>query len=160
MRIKVITVKKTTMANHDKGCICCRRIANDVCEYTSTVTKQSYTIDGNYTCKTKNCIYLATCGICDNQYVGKTTMSMRKRHQLHRRDIKANIGGLGAHFFKHAEEMKININTNMEEIMQHFKLFIITSANKCSIEEWEDMEAIMMQTLRTTQDHGGINING
>ena len=42
--------------------------------------------------------------------------------------------------------------------MQHFKLCIITSANKYSIEEWEDMEAIMMQTLRTTQDHGGINI--
>ena len=42
--------------------------------------------------------------------------------------------------------------------MQHFKLCIITSANICSIEEWEDMEAIMMQTLRTTQDHGGINI--
>ena len=42
--------------------------------------------------------------------------------------------------------------------MQHFKLCIITSANKCSIEEWEDMEAIMMQTLKTTQDYGGINI--
>ena len=57
------------MANHDKGCICCRRIANDVSKYTSTVTKQSYTIDGNYTCKTNNCIYLVTCGICDKQYV-------------------------------------------------------------------------------------------
>ena len=57
---------------------------------------------------------------------------MRKRHQLHRYEIKANIGGLGTHFFKHAEEMKINMNINMEEIMQHFKLFIITSTNKCS----------------------------
>ena len=81
-----------------------------------------------------------------------------KRHGEHRRDIKANIGGFGAHFFKHAEEMKININTNMEEIMQHFKLFIITSANKYSIEEWKDVEAIMMQTLKTTEEYGGINI--
>ena len=46
----------------------------------------------------------------------------------------------------------------MEDIMQHFNLCIITSANKCSIEEWEDMEAIMMQTLKTTEEYGGINI--
>ena len=83
---------------------------------------------------------------------------MRKRHLCHQYEIKANAFGLGSHFFKHAEEMKINIDTNMEEIMQLFKLFIITSANKCSIEEWEDMEAIMMQTLKTTEEYGGINI--
>ena len=143
---------------HDKVCICCKRMMNKISEYTSTVTHESYKIDGDYTCKSSNCIYLVTCGICDKQYVGKTMRCMRKRHKDHRNDIKANIGGLGAHFFKHAEEMRINMNTNMEEIMQHFKLCIITSANKCSIEEWEDMEAIMMQTLKTTQDHGGINI--
>ena len=146
------------MGKHNKGCICCRRIANDVSKYTSTVTKHSYTIDGNYTCKSSKCIYLVTCRICDKQYVGRTTRSMIKRHREHRKDIKANTIGLGAHFFKHAEEMKINMDTNMEDIMQHFNLCIITSANKCSIEEWEDMEAIMMQTLKTTQDHGGINI--
>ena len=66
------------MGKHNKGCFCCRRIANDVSKYTSTVTKQSYKIDGNYTCETNNCIYLVTCGICDEQYVGKTTTSMRK----------------------------------------------------------------------------------
>ena len=146
------------MGKHNKLCICCRRIANDVSKYTSTVTKQSYMIDGNYMCKTNNCIYLVTCGICDKQYVGKTTSRMRKRHTQHRYEIKVNTFGLGSHFFKHAEEMKINMDTNMEDIMQHFNLCIITSANKCSIEEWEDMEAIMMQTLKTTQEYGGINI--
>ena len=146
------------MGKHNKGCICCRRIANDVSKYTSTVTKQSYKIDGNYTCQTNNCIYLVTCGICDKQYVGKTTMSMRKRHRDHRYDIKANIGGLGAHFFKHAEEMGINMDTNMEDIMQHFNLCIITSGDKYSAEEWKDMEASLMQTLKTTTEYGGINI--
>ena len=85
-------------------------------------------------------------------------MSMRIRHRNHRNEIKNNLYGLGAHFFKHAEEMGINMDTNMEDIMQHFNLCIITSANKCSIEEWEDMEAIMMQTLKTTEEYGGINI--
>ena len=143
---------------HAKVCTCCKRMTNKISEYTSTVTRESYKIDDDYTCKSSNCIYLVTCGICDKQYVGKTTMSMRKRHKMHRMDIKANRFGLGSHFFKHVEEMKINMDTNMEEIMQHFKLFIITSSDKCSIEEWKDMEAVIMQTLKTTEDYGGINI--
>merc|ERR1712030_9077 len=97
---------------HDKECFCCRRIANDVSKYTSTVTKQSYTIDGNYTCKTNNCIYLVTCEICKEQYVGKTPMSLKKRHKEHRNDIKSNRCGLGMHFFRHAEKMGINMNRN------------------------------------------------
>ena len=146
------------MRKHNKGCICCRRIANGVSKYTSTVTKQSYKIDGNYTCETNNCIYLVTCGICEEQYVGKTTMSMKKRHLKHRNDIKANRFGLGTHFFKHAEEIGINMDTNMEDIMQHFNLCIITSGDKYSAEEWKDSEASLMQTLKTTQDYGGMNI--
>ena len=146
------------MANHDKECFCCRRIANDVSKYTSTVTKQSYTIDGNYTCKTNNCIYLVTCEICKEQYVGKTTTSMRQRHRDHRKDIKANASGLGMHFFRHAEKMGINMDTNMEDIMQYFNLCIITSSDKYSTEEWKDMEGSLMQTLKTTTEYGGINI--
>ena len=68
------------------------------------------------------------------------------------------MSGLGSHFFNHAEKLGINMNTNMEDIMQYFKLFIITSADKYSEGEWKDMEADIMQTLKTTQDYGGINI--
>ena len=64
------------MGKHKKGCICCRIIANGVFKYTSTVTEQSYKIDGHYTCETNNCMYLVTCGICDEQYVGKTTRNI------------------------------------------------------------------------------------
>ena len=85
-------------------------------------------------------------------------MSMRKRHGFHRTDIKANRCGLGMHFFRHAEKMGINMDTNMEDIMQYFNLCIITSSDKYSAEEWKDMEASLMQTLKTTQDYGGINI--
>ena len=46
----------------------------------------------------------------------------------------------------------------MEDIMQHFKLCIITSADKYSKEEWKDMEADFMQTSKTTEEYGGINI--
>ena len=46
----------------------------------------------------------------------------------------------------------------MEDIMQHFKLCIIKSADKYSAEEWKDKEADCMQTLKTTKEYGGINI--
>ena len=131
---------------------------NGISEYTSTVAGEKYKIDGYYTCETSNCIYLVTCGICDMQYIGKTTTSMRTRHKDHRTQIKANRFGLGSHFFKHAEEIGIDMESNMEDIMQYFKLIIITSADKYSTEEWKDMEANMMQTLKTTQDYGGMNI--
>ena len=42
----------------------------------------------------------------------------------------------------------------MEEIMQYFKLFIITSAT----EKLKDMEADIMQILKTTEEYRGINI--
>ena len=83
---------------------------------------------------------------------------MGERHWDHRAKIKNNIGGLGTHFSKHAEEMAIDMDTNMEEIMQHFKLVIIRSAAKCTAEEWKDMEASWMQTMKTTQENGGMNI--
>ena len=87
---------------------------NGVSEYTSTVTGEKYKIDGYYTYKTHNCVYLVTCGICNMQYVGKTTKSMRERHEQHRKDIKVNRFGLGTNFFKHAEEMGINMNIILE----------------------------------------------
>ena len=68
--------------------------------------------------------------------------------------IKNNLNGLGTHFFKHAEEMGINMDSNMEDIMQHFKLFIITSAN----DKLDDMEASVMQSLKTTEEYGGMKI--
>ena len=83
---------------------------------------------------------------------------MRKRHKDHRKQIKANSCGLGAHFSKHAEELGIDMDSNMEEIMQHFKLIIITSAAKCTAEEWKDMEASWMQNMKTTQEYGEMNI--
>ena len=53
---------------HDKVCTCCKRMTNKISEYTSTVTCESYKIDGDYTCKSSNCIYLVTCRICRENY--------------------------------------------------------------------------------------------
>ena len=93
------------------------------------------------------------CAICWENY-----KKYERKTCEYRKEIKANQCGLGTHFFKHAEEMGINMDSNMEQIMQYFKLFIITFADKYSEEEWKDMEARLMQTLKTTEEHGGMNI--
>ena len=46
------------------------------------------------------------------------------------------------------------MDMNMEDIMEYFKLFLITSAT----EKLKDMEARLMQTLKTTEEYGGMNI--
>ena len=63
---------------HKKGCTCCKRMINGVSEYTCTVTEEKYRIDGKYTSETTNCVYLVTCGICNMQYIGKTSQTRRK----------------------------------------------------------------------------------
>ena len=50
--------------------------------------------------------------------------------------------------------MGINMYTDMKDIMKHFNLCII----KSSTEKLKDVKASLIQTLKTTQDHGGMNI--
>ena len=86
-----------------------------------------------------NCIYLVTCGICDVQYIGKTSQTMRKRHGLHRSHIKANRYGLGSHFFKHSEDIGIDMDSNMEDIMQHFKLPLLINTLQWNGKIWKQV---------------------
>ena len=77
-----------------------------------------------------------------------------------------------SYFYTHTLETTLSLtSSNFRFIFRYFpcaisrkgfstKTCIITSANKYSTEKLKDVETIMMQTLRTTQDHGGINING
>ena len=50
------------------------------------------------------------------------------------------------------------MRSNMEDIMHHLQIIIITSGDKYSAEEWKDMEADIMQILKTTEEYGGMNI--
>ena len=50
------------------------------------------------------------------------------------------------------------MESNMEDIMQYFKLIILTDVDNYSTVEWKDIKASMMPTLKTTQDYGGMNI--
>lgn len=55
--------------------------------FTSSTTSKTHVIRQDLDCSSKNVIYLITCSICQNQYVGQTTLALRERFTNHRFDI-------------------------------------------------------------------------
>ena len=65
------------------NCKCCKA-ANVASTFRSTTTNESFTIYSNCSCKSSNCIYILTCGICNIQYVGETETAFNMRLNNHR----------------------------------------------------------------------------
>ena len=83
---------------HNTRCMCCSRMENEKTEYQSSKTKKKKKIKRHYTCQTTYCVYLVSCDLCQSQYTGQTTRSMRDRHYGHRNKVKRCEEGLGALF--------------------------------------------------------------
>ena len=114
---------------HSKNWFTCLRMENEKIKFTNSRTERSYKITRHYTCESSHVIYLAQCSLCNVDYVGQTTQTMRKRHLGHRADIRAGADGLGEHFLsKHGvgKDLK-NENVFENEVMKHFNLTIIAS---------------------------------
>ena len=93
-------------------------------KYLTTKAKRQYRIKRHYTCQTTFCVYVVTCDLCSAQFTGQTTKTMRERHYGHRSEVKRKEDGVGAHFFNHAGKLGINLDTEMEDIMQPFNIFL------------------------------------
>ena len=66
--------------------------------------------------------------LCDANYVGQTTQTMRKRHLGHRAEIRAGADGLGRHFKKHGVGLDLKNEIVFENNnMKHFELTVIES---------------------------------
>ena len=141
--------------------MCCVRMEDGKVRYKSTNTGRQYKIQRHYTCMTVCCVYLVTCGLCGDQYTGQTTKSMRERHYGHRNEVKKNEEGHGAHFYKHAIDMGLDIEKDLDVIMKHFQLTIIGSVEPN--QPWtrsrlNRLESDMMERLMTMDNHGGMNL--
>ena len=68
------------------ACLTCK--ASKTCHnFQSTTTENIYPVQGRISCKTENVIYLITCNICQDQYIGQTKRELRKRFYEHRRAL-------------------------------------------------------------------------
>ena len=66
--------------------------------FKSTNTGRTYKIKQRVDCTSSFVIYLATCGRCGGQYVGKSQTPFKMRHSNHKQEIKKKVGGLGQHY--------------------------------------------------------------
>ena len=137
------------------------RMEDGKTKYMATKTRRQYTIKRHYTCRTNFCVYVVTWGLCAAQYTGQTTKTMKARHYGHRSEVRRKEDGVGAHFHRHAQDLRINLDTDMEGIMQHFNLTIIASVEPDML--WsgarlDKLESDMMERLMTMENYGGINL--
>jgi hypothetical protein len=98
-----------------------------VSSWKSNKTGSSYTNRRHYTCQTTYCVYLATCHLCQAQYIGQTTRTMQKCHYVHRAEVKTVTDGLGEHFNQHEEELGLDVKTDIDKIMQNCSIVIVAS---------------------------------
>ena len=145
---------------HSNRCKVCERMEDGRQKWKSNKTKREYKITRHYTCQTTFCVYLATSELCQAQYVGQTTRTLQKRHYGHRSEVKTAADGLGEHFHMHAAQMGLNLNTQMEEIMQHCSITVIASVEPdqpWSRSRLDVLEADLLDRLITLEKHGCMN---
>jgi hypothetical protein len=102
--------------------------------------------------------YVVICGLCAAQYTGQTTKTMRARHFGHHSEVKRKEDGVGAHFHQHAEDLGINLNTDMEDIMKHFNLTVIASVEPdipWSGARLDNLESEIIDRMMTMENYGG-----
>ena len=115
---------------HDQNrCYCCARMEDGLKKIKISKTGREYVIKRHYTCLDTHVVYLATCLICQSQYVGQTIKEMRRRHYGHRDEIKRRSDGLGEHFNNHAVEMGLDfkVSGQMDQLMQYYHLAVVGS---------------------------------
>ena len=95
-------------------------------------------------------------------YIGQTTQSMRKRHLVHRAEIRSGADGLGKHFLSHNQNSNLKDNKILEDkMMNHFQLTIIASmepGKPWTQENLERLEAKFQKNVMAVEYNGGINL--
>ena len=80
----------------------CQDLRCKTCIYIQNHYPPSHDGPTTFTCRTHNCIYLATCAQCSQNYVGQTSRTLAQRITDHRSNIRRKIGTtLATHINQH-----------------------------------------------------------
>ena len=151
--------KRNPRGNINNGCKacltttrnqCCRHIVSTK-KFKSDVTGEELEIFHDLNCKSRNCIYLGHCILCEkSQYVGKSEPPANLRINTHRRDVHSTTG---CSFDKHFALPGHNFNS-------HARFVLIEQINDKSLSKaeirrlLEDREDYWMLRLKTIQPDG------
>ena len=135
---------RTKRCNHPR-CVTCKHL-NCSKYFTSTKTGTTYTIRHNFSCTSRNLIYLITCKKCRKQYVGLTTTQLNVRINHHRSNILNHKRiYLCVHF---------NFSDHSLEDLSVQAIDTVPDSCQNSLQELEKLETYWIQTLRTLQPLG------
>ena len=137
-------------------CMTCQIVPN--CQnFTSSTTGETFGINSQMDCASRNIIYLYTCKFCNIQYVGETGNALRDRANRHRASIYSEnaLTPLYAHLVKcHKREVK---NWNDE----NFILVPIEQVQEMATKTLTKMERLKRETYwidtLNTFDKYGLN---
>lgn len=100
--------------------------------FTSSSTGKEYKIIGHHTCNSENLIYQIECNLCQAQYVGLTTETLRKRMNGHRHDVKTHRLKPVA---QHAEQHNMDFNECFTT--KALRSFPKETCNSSELRRWE-----------------------
>ena len=150
------------------GCTFCDNFLIESKTFSSSKTKQIFTIKSYITCTTPNVIYVIYDKICaDIFYVGNTLNGTQIRWRNHKSHIKKGINKceITNHFLKTSNTIhkldKSNQNIFTSELSKHLEVIIIECVeplpNKTMKEACEARESFWQGILKSTQFFGGLN---
>lgn len=84
------------------SCNQCNNIVTTT-EVTSSFNNKKFKIIGDNTCLSRNVVYMITCPLCSDQYIGETGRTLAERLQNHKYNIRYRCRDLpvSAHFLDH-----------------------------------------------------------
>ena len=88
-----------------KGTTPCGKPRCKTCNHIQTGSKISrgqdtYNIRGSFTCQSRNIVYLLTCNICNEKYVGETEQTLNGRCRGHESNMRANHDNILSKHYK------------------------------------------------------------
>ena len=152
---KFLTPTQTTTAGQCTPCytsrsLCCQQVLKTT-TFTSTQTRETFTIFHQVTCHSNYVIYLLECIMCKIQYVGKSETSFNIRLNNHRKDIKK----------PNATEACKHFNNNEHTFSKHGKFIIIeqlrninTTSTKTLKLRLKERENFWIKKLKTLTPYG------
>jgi len=136
----MITFPSKNIKCRHEQCGTCNQLS-DKSHYNSFQTKQYFSIPKIFSCDTINAIYLLECSICQKQYIGETSTTVRSRMKHHRNMSKT---ALNRPIYGHLESHRTNFSI--------FKLTIIDQVQDLS--ERKKKEQHYIKLLKTKVPFG------
>ena len=125
-------------------CVTCRHLNCDKF-FRSSKTGKTYPLRHNFTCTSKNVIYLITCTKCKKQYVGLTTQQLNIRINHHRTNIFNKVPTYISNHFNFSDHSIENLSVQAIDKPQD-------SPN--SFIDLQKLERHWIATLKTLQPFG------